>query len=245
MHAEKIKDFILSSIVTKKCRYCGKIISLNNLLCDSCEKDLPVINGKKCNYCGAEKKRCNCKSHRMKYDGLTSPFYYEKGVKEAILQLKFSEKDYLAYTLAQDMTNSVSKDYDNISFDFVSYVPFSARQKMTRAYNQSELLAEHLSAFLNLPLKNVLVKIFDTGIQHSLKANNRTGNVAGAYDVKSSADVNGQTILLVDDIKTTGTTLNECAKVLKINGAEKVFCVTAALSGRKVKKKTDNNDNDS
>ena len=62
----------------------------------------------------------------------------------------------------------------------------------------------------------------------------------GVYDVRENENVKGKTVLLVDDIKTTGATLNECAKILKIRGAEKVYCVTVALTGKKVSKNLDN-----
>jgi predicted amidophosphoribosyltransferase len=102
------------------------------------------------------------------------------------------------------------------------------------------LLATELSKVLSLPVKNVLEKIFDNNIQHESSQNRRKGNVLGVYDVRENEDVKGKTILLVDDIKTTGATLNECAKILKIRGAEKVYCVTVALTGKKVSKNLDN-----
>ena len=75
-------------------------------------------------------------------------------------------------------------------------------------------------------------EIFDNDIQHESSQHRRKGNVLGVYDVRENEDVNGKAILLVDDIKTTGATLNECAKILKIRGAEKVYCVTVALTGQ-------------
>lgn len=232
-------DLILSAVLTRRCRYCGEFVRRTQHLCDDCRDNVSVISGERCKHCGTEKKRCGCKGHRMKYDGITAPFYYEGSAKAAVLRLKFSRKDYFAHILASDMAKSVLTEFENVEFDFIAYVPFTVRQKRLRIYNQSALIAERLSFVLKIPLQNVLVKNFETGVQHSLRGHERTGNVAGVYDVSFDADVKGKTVLLVDDIKTTGATLNECAKVLKIRGAERVYCVTAALSGKKVKENAD------
>lgn len=105
-----------------------------------------------------------------------------------------------------------------------------------RSYNQSELLAEELSKILEIPIKNALVKLFDVKTQHDMAIMQRKGNVHGVYDVKNGFDVKGKTVLLVDDIMTTGETLNNCALIMKIRGAEKVCCITAALTAKKKKK---------
>lgn len=234
---KKIKHFILDNILwlflTKHCCYCNEVIDKNEDMCDACKENLPVISGEKCKFCGAGKDRCDCKHHKMGYDGITSPFYYEGGIKEGIRKLKFNGKEHIAYYLAQDMAKSVKSDFGDVKFDFICFVPFTNVQKIIRNYNQSELLAENLSKMLKIPLKRVLVKLFETDIQHNMSMRNRKGNIFGVYDVKGNAHLNGKTVLLVDDIKTTGATLDECAWLLKIRGAEKVYCVTAALTGKR------------
>ena len=236
----EIKDFILSLVLTKQCPYCGELIRQKETLCGDCKKTLPIINGERCNFCGAEKIRCDCNKHKMRYDGVTAPFYYESGIRKSLQLLKFGGKDHIAFNLAQDMAKSVTEDFKNITFDFVTYIPFTRYQKLHRAYNQSELLAEHLSALLKKSCKGVLIKLFETGVQHSIGSAERSGNVLGVYDVKSPDLIKGKNILLVDDIKTTGATLNECARILKIRGAERVYCVTAALTGKNQKKEEGN-----
>ena len=162
-----------------------------------------------------------------------APFYYENGIKKAIHLLKFGGKEFLAHHLAQDMADCVLTDFENINFDFICYVPFSDAQRIKRIYNQSELLALNLSQELNLPIENALVKIFDNNAQHNMSYKEREGNVFGIFDVDSGMDVAGKTILLVDDVKTSGATLNECAWILKIRGAEKVYCIVSAIAGVK------------
>ncbi len=232
----KIKDFILWLVLTKKCKYCNTLITKNKDLCDDCKENLPRISGEKCKFCGAGKHRCSCKKHHMNFDGITSPFYYEKGVKQGLQLLKFNNKSHLANIFAEDMAKCVKEDFSDINFDFICYVPFSPLQITERNYNQSELLAEELSKRLEIPVKNVLVKLFDVNTQHDIAIVQRKGNVHGVYDIKDGFDVKGKNILLVDDIMTTGETLNNCALILKIRGAEKVYCTTAALTVKEKKK---------
>ncbi len=197
---------------------------------------MPVIKGERCRYCGAEKSRCDCKKHKFGYDGITAPFYYENGIKACVRRLKFGNRMFLANILAKDMAKCVKEDFDHIHFDFVCYVPFSKVQKIKRNYNQSELLAESLSKELSLPLNSVMVKCFETKAQHTMSARQRKGNVFGVYDIKSWADVTGKTILLVDDVKTSGSTLDDCASILKIRGAKEVYCATIAIANFKKEK---------
>ncbi len=236
----KIKNIILWLFFTDKCTYCGKLLSCGETLCENCKDNLPRIVGERCKFCGVAKERCKCNKHRMRYDGVTAPFYYEGSVADGIARLKFGGKDYMAYYFAKDMAQSVKDNFSNVNFDCITFVPVAGLQKRHRDYNQSELLSAELGKVLHLPVKNVMVKLYDNNIQHEASQNRRKGNVLGVYDVKDNANVKGKTILLVDDIKTTGATLNECAKILKIRGAEKVYCVTAAMTGKKVAKSLDN-----
>lgn len=232
----RVKESIFWLLLTKKCKYCNTLITKNEELCDDCKEHLPRISGEKCKFCGAGKDRCNCKKHRMNFDGITSPFYYENGVKQGLQLLKFNYKSHLAKAFAEDMAECVKKDFKDINFDFICLVPFSAEQTSERSYNQSELLAEALSKRLEIPIENVLVKLFDVKTQHNMATMQRKGNVHGIYDIKEDFSVKGKVILLVDDIMTTGETLNNCALILKIRGAESVHCVTAALTVKKKKK---------
>lgn len=230
-----ITDMVLWLFLTEHCRYCNTLIEKGEMLCADCCEYLPRVTGERCRFCGAGKERCGCKKHHMGYNRITSPFYYENGIKSGIQKLKFNGKEHLAYAFAEDMAKSVKADFGEIKFDFICFVPFTTAQKMRRNYNQSELLAEHLAKMLDIPLKRVLIKLFETNTQHSQNIRNRRGNVFGVYDVKEGADVKDKTILLVDDIRTTGATLDECAWILKIRGAKEVYCVTAALTGKEKK----------
>ena len=227
----KIKDDILWLTFTSKCTYCGKLLESGEELCGNC-KEPPRIIGERCRFCGTGKDRCKCSKHSMRFDGVTAPFYYEDGIETGILRLKLCGKPFLANHFAKDMAESVCKDFKSVRFDYITFVPLTPFQKQNRAYNQSEVLANELGKRLNLPVKTVLEKLFENDTQHRASQNRRIGNVLGVYDVVENADVKDKIILLVDDIKTTGATLNECAKILKIRGAHKVYVVTVAMTGK-------------
>ena len=236
---EKIKRFFYDRVLwlffTNRCPYCNELLGREEILCKECAETLPVIKGEKCKYCGAEKSRCICKKHKLSYDGITAPFYYEDCIKQSVIRLKFSGKLILGKTLAKDMATAVKEDFGDKKFDFICYVPFTNWQKINRKYNQSEVLAENLSKELRIPLCNVMVKLFETKSQHKMNTRERKGNVFGVYDVKNGINVKGKTILLVDDVKTSGSTLDDCAAILKIRGANEVYCVTASIASFKKK----------
>lgn len=225
-----LKDFISYLIFGNHCKYCNELINFGETVCRECKSDLPKISGEKCKLCGAGKDRCGCKKAKMRYDGICAPFYYEKTIETAIRKYKFSDKAYISKALAEDLASTVKEDFADISFDFIDFIPFSGNQSKKRKYNPAGEIAKKMSEILGIPVYNVLTKPFETGTQHNSGAVYRQGNVAGAYDIIENADVKGKTVLLVDDIKTTGSTLNECTRVLKIAGAEKVYCAVAALT---------------
>ncbi len=232
-----LTDFISYLIFGNHCKYCGELIKFGEALCNECKTDLPRITGEKCKYCGAGKDRCTCKNAKMKYDGISAPFYYEKTIEKSIRKYKFADKQYIAKVLAEDTAEAVKNDFKDINFDFIDFIPFSKNQDKKRKYNPAGEIAKEMSKILGIPVKNVLTKPFETETQHISSAFYRQGNVAGAYDVSENADLHGKTVLLVDDIKTTGSTLNECVRVLKIAGAEKVYCAVVALTAKEKSKK--------
>ena len=128
----KIKDTVLWLFLTDKCIYCGKLLNKGDTLCENCKDNLPRITGERCKYCGAGKDRCKCNKHRMRYDGITAPFYYEDGIADGIARLKFGGRDFMAYHFAKDMAKAVEKDFGDIRFDYITFVPISSFQKRHR-----------------------------------------------------------------------------------------------------------------
>ena len=129
---------------------------------------------------------------------------------------------------AQEMANTINKRFKNVEFDAVLPVPMHIKKLRKRGFNQSEMLARNVSEKLGVPYENKL--LFQgkcTKSQHTLKYKQRLVNVKDAYKVANVPN-DYKTVLLVDDVLTSGATINECAKKLRINGVQNVYCITVA-----------------
>lgn len=216
---------------TARCLNCGKDVFDGTGFCADCAKDVVYNNGKTCKRCGvgidgAEDYCENCSYDKMYFDRAYSVFSYEGAIQKAILLMKFNNLATYARVLATYLV-FMAKQAD-IQYDVVAYAPMSVKSLRKRGYNQAQLLAKH---FCNLQDKDdllveAIVKIKETQAQEQLNKAERKTNLVGAY--KINADVKGKRVLVIDDVKTTGATLNECAKVLKRAGATAVYGLTVA-----------------
>lgn len=153
---------------------------------------------------------------------------YEGDLKGAVQRLKYTGKRGLASHLSRLMFQAVSNNPYYIMAQLVAPVPLSRERIRHRGFNQSELLAHCLSERIKIPLLPVVRKIRDTPPQASLGRAGRSENLAGAFEVTDPGAVRGKNILLVDDVITTGNTLNIVAQTLALGGAATVICVAAA-----------------
>lgn len=151
-------------------------------------------------------------------------------MKSGLLTLKSGIAHGVPY-FARVMAETV-RDCYGTRFDGIVYVPITARKKRERGYNQSLLLAEAMGRQLQLPvIHDGLIRLYDTEDQHASHPNQRKGNVFGVFEA-DPALVSGKHLLLVDDIITTGATLEECGKMLYLAGCEEICAVTAASTKR-------------
>jgi ComF family protein len=146
---------------------------------------------------------------------------------------KLGKRRYIADYFANRMAINVKYVYHDIKFDGICYVPISPKALRARGFNQSRDIAQKMSCLLEIPLiENALGAKNKKHGQHSVKGNKRETNVKGAFYPKRK--IKGK-ILLIDDIKTTGATLNECAMQLLLAGADSVYCATGLISNKKKK----------
>lgn len=207
---------IIELIYPNVCGFCNKIIS-KEYTCKSCKEKLQYIYE-------SEKQQVSVNDN---FDVLICAYKYKSIVRNKILEYKFKNKKYLYRSLSERLHKLLLR-YEN-EIDYIIPVPIHIKRYFKRGYNQSELVARFLSQNLKKRmLKSVIVKIKNTRPQSLLTASKRKKNVCGAYKIKNSKLINGKTILLVDDIYTTGATVNECAKVLKENGVKKIIVATIA-----------------
>ena len=219
-----------------RCINCGREIFDEPGFCSRCIKEVVFNNGKTCKRCGVgldgDEDYCgNCSFDKIYFDRSYAVFSYEGAIQRAILQMKFNNKGRYAKIFAKYLV--FLADREKLEFDLVCYPPMSAKSRKLRFYNQSQLLAKHFCDILDKYdcLTDALVKIKETERQETLNKEDRRVNLVGSYKVNPKVNVKGKKVLIIDDVKTTGATLNECAKVLKRAGA--VSVVGLMLSARK------------
>ena len=232
MTFEGIFRDIRNMLWPQRCVFCSSLIFENEkYTCERCLDSLPFVRENICFGCASEKKYCTCSGNIHYYDKAVSPLYYEGAVKKAVKKLKYKKKKEYASAFASYMTDALEKYLSDEKFDFIACVPLHAKDRRKRGYNQSEMIAEVLSEKTGIPFeRDVLTKLYRTKKQTSGDYNERTGNVFGAFSLGENADVSNCSVLLVDDVKTTGSTLSECGKMLFLGGAQRVCCVSTATS---------------
>ena len=161
------------------------------------------------------------------YDRALVPLRYENLVKEGVLSLKRgNNKNFGEYTgklLAGILKNEMSE----LQFDMIMPVPMSPASFRKRGFNQAEIIAGEISSALDIPLVNdVLIKQDTDSSQHYLNKSQRMRNIS-SIKIKE-IDLTGKRIIICDDVITTGSTINRCARLLKNSGAETVFAAVAA-----------------
>ena len=237
---------LLDIIYPPRCHICEEFLSCNKNefeddnslpICISCLHDLTEITPPLCPVCGIffksrteESHMCeDCLRKKPFYDATGAPYLYEGGLMTAIQRLKYRGKVHLADSLGRLLASFTRKWLENGNDCLIMPVPLHPKRLRERGFNQSLLLAKNVCSLLDMELDFLsLRRVRYTQPQTELSRSERRKNVRRAFEVHDKAGIKKQTIILVDDVATTGTTLNECARVLKRAGCKKVFCVVLA-----------------
>ncbi|MBR4240905.1 MAG: ComF family protein [Eubacterium sp.] len=225
------------SLFPRRCNLCGEVVALDEELCEECAI-IKMIEGELCSLCGNPKKECACKKKERKpeYKRFIAPYYYKDSIAAAANRFKDYGYPELAPEMSKRMAQYISERFSEIDFDCITFVPLTKKKLEKRGYNQSELLANGVSEKLKIPVEELLIKIKNTPQQKRSSAQQRKVNLRGAFDLAEGKSADGKTILLIDDIKTTGSTINECSFVLNAYGANAVYAATFCMTKPKSKK---------
>ena len=220
---------ILALFFPEHCPFCDNII---HPLQDGCESCIQKIQSTAscCPYCG--KPLCECKDRKY-LDGVYSFAFYEGGVRDGILRMKGEGRA----SLCRNFSRILSRQIPNRDFDWVTFIPMSPKELRKRGYNPPKLLAQYLAKETKLPFRPLLDKTRETSAQHTLSLEKRKTNLIDAFAVEKPSLVRGKRILLVDDILTSGATLEEGARTLKESGAHSVFAAVIAVTDNRLKPK--------
>jgi len=156
-------------------------------------------------------------------------FKYEGIIKERLIKFKFREKAYIYKAFVNFLIKNKKACRFLKSYDIIIPVPIHYNRRVTRGYNQSALIAKELAEKLNIKYESkVLFKKINNKPQSTKNKEDRLGNVIGVYFTKNEEQIYNKKIILLDDIYTTGSTANECSKILKLAGAKYVDVITIA-----------------
>lgn len=225
----KLKRIIKGIFFPERCRICGEIKPFRQPYCEKCGIDAKPISKAACPDCGHENCMCS-DGAAINLPHFTAVYYYRGQLKKSLLNFKFYNEKAYAFIFGKAMAERIDELYGDISFDGISFVPMTPKDQRTRGYNQSELLAATISKELDIPLIPCLKKTKESLHQKDLNADQRAQNVKDCFSFDSRYDICGKTLILCDDIKTTGSTLRECSDVLIKSGAEDVYCICLAIT---------------
>ena len=233
MILSKITDFIFPV----RCPSCDKLADTEFPLCTSCTGLMlhPAKEKRRCNVCFMSINECICTA-RQYFDKLTVPLYYESPVKQTVHRFKFRGRRDLGKQYARLLVIALEERKLTDKIDYITNIPMSRKDRFIRGYNQSQLIAEHISAITGIPYEEFLYKKFRTAKQHTLGKEARSGNLLGVFEPRKELieKFEGRSVLVIDDIITTGSTLNEISKTLLIFGADKIY--VGACAAAKIKK---------
>jgi len=209
-------NHILDFLYPNVCGICDEINK--NSLCTKCNKKLKQIT--KYKLIKYKNKFFDEHLYVFKYDGI---------IREKIIQYKFYKKSYIYKTFVKIILKNEKKYGFLENYDIIIPVPIHKKRKNERGYNQSCLIAKELGYNLCIEyMNNILYKKINNIMQSTLTQKQRIENVKNVYGIKNNKHIKNKKIILFDDIFTTGSTANECAKLLKKNGAKKILVLTLA-----------------
>lgn len=207
------KDLVLDLLFPPKCPFCGCLLEKGLLLCPECRRDLPWLGG-------AAERGVELTA------GCWSPLRYEGAVRKAVHDYKFHGQRARSKPFGALVAQCVADN--RLEFDLVSWPSLSKGRLRERGYDQAQLLACEVALAAGRPLSRTLDKAERPAQSGQAGIEARRVNLLGAYTPCCPEEVRGKTVLLVDDVITTGATLSECAKTLRVAGAKAVVCATLA-----------------
>ncbi len=217
MQINEIIKYVINLIYPNVCGICDKLC--DDDICKKCEIKLNNIS-------------------KIKIDRYTNKYFkkhlyifkYEGIIKERLIKYKFNEKNYIYKAFVKFMLKN-KKICDFLkNYDIIIPVPIHTKRRMERGYNQSALIAKEISKEIQKIdyLEDVLIKKINNKPQSTKNKSERKNNVIGAYYMKNKEKINNKKILLLDDIYTTGNTVNECCKILQSANPKCIDVITIA-----------------
>lgn len=229
----EILDFIYPDNIS--CVLCENPIKKQNTysICKSCFLELNFIN-ENCQTCGKEitdqnnilKEKCNfCENKKFYFDKAISCIEYTDLSKKFVFKLKYNNKTYMSKIIAKIMKDKLN--YENINFDVILCVPLHKKRLKERGFNQAQKISKYLSDYTNKEFLNIIIRNKKTKRLYKLNKAEREKELKNVFEINDeNSYLKNKNVLIVDDIFTTGATVNEISKVLRKNKVGKIFILS-------------------
>ena len=200
-------------------------------LCDTCWEQIETLKPPWCRICGLPRWSAvcaDCHEHPPLFGRLRAIAFYEPTLREAVHLMKYEKKQVISKHLNQLLRAHLPEDLASTGYDFLLPIPLHTNRLRQRGFNQAEQIAQGVAQAWGVPVRtDILFRIRDTVPLSSLGSHEeRLKNIAGAFEVRSPDSIQNQKILLIDDIFTTGTTINEALKVLQVASPDRIDVLT-------------------
>ena len=235
-------DQILNWLYPPACIACKVRLPVNMgnfYICERCEPLFEKVAPPVCKKCGqvlsAENENCaSCFGKNFYFESNMSTFMYDELMRDLLRDMKFRNKKRIATGLGLIWARLINLPEEAL---VLTWLPMYSKKQKERGFNQAEVMAKEIAKVSGLPCKNLLRRTVDTPAQSGLHPKLRQENVKDAFEIVRGQSVLDIDIVIIDDIFTTGASLNECARVLKEGGAKKIYAKTLALTPRKINSK--------
>ena len=229
-----LRNLALETLFPSYCHLCARSAEESLPLCPECLNQIRPIGPARCEICGkgfegevAERLCGDCIAHRPNFDSARAFAVFDDPLVQVIHRFKYNRGFYYLDWMAEGLAQTYQREFADEKFDLIMPVPLHWLRLLRRGYNQAFILAQPLSKKLKLPLAaGALARTRHTESQVGLSPAKRKDNLKKSFEVTNPKRVEKKSILLVDDVVTTGATVDEAAKTLKKAGADKV-CVLA------------------
>lgn len=232
----KTGNWLLNAVYPRRCPICDGLLSREEpYLCRNCVEKIHPILGARCKKCGkpvgSEEEFCrDCSRTRHSFDRGFAPYGYHGELEASLMRFKYHERQEYAGFYVHAAFFYVGKQIQRRNPEVLVPVPLHPARQRQRGYNQAEVFAEKLAEEMELPMNARLIRrVKKTKRQKELSPAERRKNLEGAFALAKPGQMKYCRILLVDDIYTTGSTVDAIASLLKVNGAEQVDFVCAAI----------------
>lgn len=233
---ERIKDIIIGSLYPPVCPVCERVIAKNKIICEKCKNEIALVKEPTCIKCGkplsvSDKLYCkDCNKRMHIYDKSLAVFEYSKSFKATMYRFKYSNAREYGNFFAKVADALYDSQLKQWGIQVIIPVPLYKKKEVSRGYNQAKVFGKSLSYVTGIPLEDkLIIRRKSTVPQKELSDEMRRINLEKAFAVKKEKAMEYTSVLLVDDIYTTGSTLDACAKVLKVSGVKKVYCMCISI----------------